>query len=171
MIRRRDDNSVNQDTYTSAINYYSEIRKGMREKANHNKCEAQYIFYSIICFTLLAPIFVTLGEGWLFGKLVPATLSVCAAAASAWLQLRKPQRLWAIYRRAQRELEREKASYDFNLNQYHDAADKDRILAERVSEIAFGVHEQWEGLVPEPENLVSLTASVTPKQSDEKNAV
>ena len=165
---RRDDVSLNQDAFTSATEYYSEVRKGMREKANHNKFEAQYIFYAIICFTLSAPLFVTLGEGWFFGKLTPAALSVFAAGASAWLQLRKPQRLWAIYRRAQRELEREKVSYDFGLRQYQEGGNKEGILAKRVSEIAFGVHEQWEGLVPESDSLDSMTPSVTPNQIEEK---
>ncbi|SRR5258708_1961456 len=97
------------------VDYYSDIRNGLREKADHNKRESQISFYAVICFTLAAPLFVTMGEGWLWGKLVPATLSVIAAGATAWLQLRKPQRLWAIYRRAQRELEREKPHTIFNL--------------------------------------------------------
>jgi hypothetical protein len=87
------------------------------------------------------------------GKLLPAVLSVFAAGATAWLQLRKPQRLWAIYRRAQRELEREKAAYDFGLDPYTETTCRDKTLASRVSEIAFRVHEQWEGLVPEPDAL------------------
>lgn len=166
---RRDDVTLKQDSFESPTEYYAEVRRGMREKANHNKCEAQYIFFAIICFTLSAPMFVTLGEGWYLGKLVPAMLSVFAAGATAWLQLRKPQRLWAMYRRAQRELEREKASYDFNLDQYRDGGSKEAILAKRVSEIAFRVHEQWEGLVPESDSLVSMTPSVTPNQIEDNS--
>src|SRR5215813_13761702 len=147
----RNDSTVTRDNFEHAIDYYSDIRKGLREKANHNKLESQIGFFSIICFTLAAPLFVTMGEGWLWGKLVPAVLSVCAAGATAWLQLRKPQRLWAIYRRAQRELEREKAAYDFGLNGYCETTGRDKMLVSRVSEIAFRVHEQWEGLVPEPD--------------------
>jgi hypothetical protein len=158
---RRDDASLKQDHFATATEYYSAVRKAMREKADHNKWEAQYTFYAIICFTLAAPLFVTLGDGWVWGKLIPATLSVSAAGASAWLQLRKPQRLWAMYRRAQRELEREKAAYDFDLDQYGEGEDKNHLLAERVSEIAFRVHEQWEGLVPDSDGLVSMTPSVS----------
>jgi len=91
--------------FETAESYYSEIRKGFREKANHNKLESNTIFFGIICFTLAAPLFVTMGEGGFFGKAVPAVLSVLAAGATSWLQIRKPQRLWSIYRRAQRELD------------------------------------------------------------------
>jgi hypothetical protein len=157
----RRDRSVPQDAYKTATEYYSSIRKGLRDKADHNKTESQLTLYAIILFTLASPLFVTLGDGWLLGKLVPAVLSVLAAASTSWAQLRKPQRLWAIYRRAQRELEREKIAYDFGLGVFGDAADRDTLLASKVSEIAFSVHEQWEGLVPEPDALVTNTPSVT----------
>ncbi|WP_375206832.1 DUF4231 domain-containing protein [Hyphococcus sp.] len=155
----RKDYSYKDDSFSSPVEYYSAVRRGLREKANHNKIESQASFYAIICFTLLVPLFVTLGDGWFFGKLVPAVLSVLASASTAWLQLRKPQRLWAIYRRAQRELEREKAAFDFNLAPYDNGDDADKKLAQRVSDIAFNVHEQWEGLVPEAD---ALTSSIIP---------
>jgi hypothetical protein len=156
----RDDKSVSKDVYKAATDYYADVRKGMREKADHNKRESQLLFYAAISFTLAAPLFVTLGEGALWGKIVPAILSVLAAGSTSWLQFRKPQRLWAIYRRAQRELEREKAAFDFGLAEYGDAGSRDKTLARKVSEIAFRVHEQWEGLVPEPETLGASTPSV-----------
>jgi len=161
----RTDKTVTTDTFSSATEYYSSIRQGLREKADHNKLESQAAFYAIICFTLASPLFVTLGSGIFFGKIVPAALSVFAAAATAWLQLRKPQRLWAIYRRAQRELEREKVAHDFMLGDYEAVADRDKLLAERVSAIAFGVHEQWEGLVPEPEAFISMTPALSPRSA------
>jgi hypothetical protein len=159
----RRDRAVDTDTLGNITDYYLSVRNGLQEKADHNKREAQASFYAIICFTLAAPLFVTLGSGVILGKLVPATLSVLAAAATAWLQLRKPQRLWAIYRRAQRELEREKIAYNFGLDEYAQAPDRDKLLASKVSAIAFRVHEQWEGLVPEPESIVSRTPTVSLK--------
>jgi hypothetical protein len=45
------------------------------------------------------------------------------------------------------------------LNPYGEATGRDKILASRVSEIAFRVHEQWEGLVPEPDTLAVNTPS------------
>ena len=41
----------------------------MREKANHNKFEAQGCFAAILICTLSAPLFVTLGEGFKAQKL------------------------------------------------------------------------------------------------------
>lgn len=155
----RKDRSIQDDAFKSATDYYSSVRAGLREKADHNKHESQIAFYAVICFTLSAPLFVTLGDGWLWGKLVPASLSVSAAAATSWLQLRKPQRLWAIYRRAQRELEREKINYDFKLHDFKVTDTPDGLLASKVSDIAFRVHEQWEGLVPEPDALLAKTPS------------
>jgi hypothetical protein len=156
----RNDKSVPSDSYKSASDYCSAIRDGLREKADHNKHESQIAFFGAISLTLVTPLFVTLADGWLLGKLVPAVLSVLSAAATAWLQLRKPQRLWAIYRRGQRELEREKASYDFRLDVYADDGERDKLLAKKVTDIAFRVHEQWEGLVPEPDALLAKTPAV-----------
>lgn len=146
----RRDRTLQSDAFVDAKSYYSELRKGLREKADHNKRESEFFFFGVIACTLTAPLFVTLGEGFWFGKVIPASLSVAAAAGTAWLQMRKPQRLWQIYRRAQRELEREKSFYDFGLHDYEDADQRDKVLARRVSEIAFETHERWEGLVPEP---------------------
>ena len=156
----RKDRSVPDDSFDSVLDFYSAVRRGLREKADHNKLESQAAFFGAISFTLAAPLFVTLGDGWLWGKVVPAVLSVLSAAATAWLQLRKPQRLWAIYRRGQRELEREKASYDFALDQYAVEDHRDKLLAQRIKEVAFHVHEQWEGLVPEPDALLANTPSL-----------
>lgn len=164
MFKPRRDKSLKSDQYDSATELYTDIWKALKEKADHNKLESQAIFFSVICFSLAAPLFVTLGSGQLLAKIVPAILSVMAAAASSWLQLRQPQRLWAIYRRAQRELEREKTAFDFALNDYDGRVDTEKQLAQRVSDIAFFVHEQWEGLVP---NADSLTASPSPTLSED----
>lgn len=168
----RNDKLIQTDTYAKVTDYYAAVHAGMREKADHNKHESQISFYVVICFTLAAPLFVTLGDGWIWGKLIPACLSVFAAAATAWLQLRKPQRLWSIYRRAQRELEREKAAYDFGLHDYADADPdrRDKLLAVKTTETAFHVHEQWEGLVPEPDALLAKTPSLTTGEVVNANA-
>lgn len=163
----RGDTSVGRDKFNSAEDYYAEIRRGFREKADHNKNESQRTFVGIIVATLLSPLFVTLGDGFWAGKAVPAALSVAAACATAWLQLRKPQRLWAIYRRAQRELEREKTAYDFKLDDYGSSADPDKLLAARVSAIAFKAHQLWEGLVPDPDALTELDPAIPSKTREE----
>lgn len=161
----RQDTTLPNDDYLKPQEYYAVLRKGFREKANHNKNESQWCFGLAIACTLLAPLFVTLGQGDLLGKIIPASLSVLAAGLTTWLQLRKPQRLWTIYRRAQRELEREKANFDYKLGDYSIAKEPEMLLAKRVSELAFKVHEQWEGLVPQPDGLV--TAKSLQEKKDE----
>lgn len=151
----RKDLTVPEDKFDSASGYYASLRKGMREKANHNKMEAQVCFAAIISCTLLAPLFVTLGDGVFCAKVVPSVLSVMAGGLTSWLQLRKPQRLWVLYRRAQRELEEEKANYDFKNGDFADTTEPDKLLAQKVTRVARWVHDSWEGLVPEPEMLAN----------------
>jgi hypothetical protein len=159
----RKDVTVPEDQYTDAGTYYGSVRAGFRNKANHNKTEAQLCFAAIIVCTLAAPLFVTLGNGLVLAKIVPSVLSVTAAALTTWLQLRKPQRLWVIYRRAQRELEQAKANYDFNDAEFDGAADKDKLLARKVTAVAKAAHDEWEGLIPEPEALGSGAAKKLPE--------
>ncbi|MET3649842.1 DUF4231 domain-containing protein [Phyllobacterium ifriqiyense] len=153
MFWYRKDKTVSKDKYPTVEDFYSDVRSGFREKSNSNKLESQLAFACIICFTLATPLFVTLATDWHFAKLTPAVLSVLAAVATSWLQLRKPQRLWSLYRRAQRLLEKEKADYDYRLNDYEDCAEPEKLLAKKISEVAFWAHEQWEALVPEPDAL------------------
>lgn len=162
----RKDTTVREDAFGTAQSYYSVIREGMREKANHNKLEAQGCFAIIIGCTLFAPIFVSLGDGVVAGKIIPSVLSVIAAGLTSWLQLRKPQRLWALYRRAQRDLEQLKADYDFDDGEFEGAPQKDKLLARRVTAIARRVHDEWEGLVPDPDMLVSSKPAKIPERKN-----
>jgi hypothetical protein len=57
-------------------------------------------------------------------------------------------------------LEREKVSYDFGLYDYAEENEREKLLAKKVADIAFHVHEQWEGLVPEPDALLAKTPSL-----------
>lgn len=153
MFRR--DRTLPVDQFASASDYYSSVRQGFREKADHNKIESQLCFLVIIACTLTAPLFVTLGAGNLWAKAVPSMLSVLAGALTSWLQLRKPQRLWMIYRRAQRELEEHKANFDFRDGEFADCVDADQLLARKVTSVSRWVHDTWEGLVPEQEFLAN----------------
>ena len=152
-MHMRQDTTLPENTYPDVEKYYSDLRQGLRSNANHNKNEAQGCFSIILVLTLASPLFVAFGPNLLLGKIIPASMSVLAGILTGWLQLRKPQKLWAIYRRAQREVEYEKSQHDFEFGNYADADDANKLLAERLSVIAFSVHEKWEGLVPEPEAL------------------
>ena len=161
------DKTVPENKFETAQDYYTSVRRGMREKANHNKLEAQWCFVTIIVCTLVAPLFVTLGTGVFFAKVIPSVLSVLAGGLTSWLQLRKPQRLWVLYRRAQRELEEQKANYDFKDGEFADSPDADQLLARKVTSVSRWVHDSWEGLVPEPEMLSTGTEKKLP---DERKA-
>lgn len=109
----------------------------------------------VVLCTAVVPLFITLGEGYWWGKTVPAALSTLAAIASAWLQLRKPQQLWTIYRSAQREIEDQETKRRFLIDKYAKAADPDKLLAESVAAIALNAHHQWVPNVPNPDHLKS----------------
>ena len=167
MFARRRDRQHPQDSYDSATDLYADVRAGLKEKADHNKIESQAAFSVVICSSLLASLFVTLGEGLVWGKIVPAFLSVLSTAAASWLQLRKPQRLWAIYRRGQRQLEWEKTAFDFKLEDYSQQADPEKLLAQRIVTIETDVHEKWEGLVPDVDSLSTITPKAFVKRKEE----
>lgn len=145
------------DDYSNPISYWSSVRSSLREKSDHNKLESQACFFAAILFSITAPLFIAFGTGVFWGKILPAVLSALVTAITAWLQLRQPQRLWAIYRRAQRELEDEKVKFDNSLAHYAKIEDKNKLLAERTARIAMNVHERWEGLVPDSSGLGMIT--------------
>ena len=155
----RRDKSLPSDDFSGSIKYWSSIRAAMKEKSNHNKFESQFCFFSAIIFSISAPLFIAFGIGDFWGKIVPAVLSALVAASTSWLQLRQPQRLWSIYRTAQRELEDEKVKFDHDLNEYDGSLDKLKLLAERTAKIAMGVHRQWEGIVPDSSSLGAIPLS------------
>ena len=167
MLARRRDRQHPQDRYDSVADLYADVRAGLKEKADHNKIESQVFYSVVICSSLLATLFVTLGEGLLCGKIVPASLSVLSTAAASWLQLRKPQRLWAIYRRGQRQLEREKTAFDFKLEDYGQNPDPEKLLAQRIATIEFDIHEKWEGLVPDVDSLSTISPKAFAERKDE----
>jgi hypothetical protein len=158
----RPDKSDIGQTGDTALDYNRSVIDGLRAKANHNKVESQLTFGIVVGASLAAPLFITLGTDWLFGKVVPAVLSVSAAAATSWLQLRKPQRLWALYRQAQRRLEDQQIKHRYGIEPYNGAPDPDKLLAAETAAIALDVHYKWEGFVPDPDALGTVSGE-TPR--------
>jgi SMODS and SLOG-associating 2TM effector domain 1 len=150
------------DSIESPLAFCERHISAMSRKADHNKRESLWSFYLIIGLSLLAPLFVTLGQEWICGKLVPSVLSLVAAAAMAWLQLRKPQQLWSMYRTAQRELEDQRNRFRYRIGAYADHPDPEKLLAQNVADIAIGVHHQWVPLVPSPEQIKHHTVQAEP---------
>jgi hypothetical protein len=135
------------------IVFCEQLIAGFKKKADHNKAESQGFFAAVIISTLATPLFVTLGEGLIPGKLIPSLLSAVAAGATAWLQLRKPQQLWGMYRTAQRELEDNRNRYRYGLAPYSDSMNRDNVLAEKISDLAIAVHHQWMPMIPSLDQL------------------
>jgi hypothetical protein len=133
---------------------FAEIaRVSFEKKANHNKNESLLCFILVLVSSLSAPLFITLGKTELISKVIPSVLSVVAAGLTSWLQLRKPQRLWGIYRNAQRRIELEQARYKFNIEDYKQSSDPESLLVERVSTITMATHSEWTEVIPAPEGV------------------
>jgi hypothetical protein len=124
-----------------------------RIKADHNKAETLRCFYLVISCTLVTPLFITLGPGLWLGKIVPSILSLIAAGATAWLQQRKPQQLWSLYRTAQRELEVQALKHQYRIDEYEQANEPDKVLAKNVAAVVLNTHRQWVPIVPSPDQL------------------
>lgn len=129
-----------------------------REKAGHNKAEALWCFRLIMGSTLLVPLFVALGPEVWTSKIIPSLLSALAAFCTAWIQLRKPQELWTLYRTAQRELEDQLIKHRYQLEEYDSNEDTDKLLAQNVAKLSLQTHQKWIPIAPNPDNLPSKSA-------------
>ncbi|MGL5257927.1 MAG: SLATT domain-containing protein [Proteocatella sp.] len=128
----------------------------LQKKADHNKSEALWSFKIVMLSTLTSPMFVAFGTGDLYGKIIPSILSLIAAGLTAWLQLRKPQNLWKIYRTAQRKIENELELYKFKINEYNsNEADKNLLL--NTNKIYLETHLKWVESVPTDKSLNVLS--------------
>lgn len=139
--------------YQSVEKFCEGLILGFKEKARHNKTESMWFFSLTMAGSLAAPLFVTLGgDNFLFAKVVPSLLSAAVAFGTAWLQLRKPQHLWALYRGCQRKLEDNLYRYKFKVGGYSHS-ERDELLAERCAEIAMEAHNEWLPIMPRGENV------------------
>ena len=134
----------------TAREYATKQSLHFEKKAKHNKRESLWCFRLTMLSTLVAPILVALGEDVWFAKITPSILTALAAFCTAWVQLRKPQELWAIYRNAQRQIEIETAHYDFKVGSFQDLNEKeaDSLLVLNVSRLLFETNKKWMGQVP-----------------------
>jgi hypothetical protein len=128
------------------------IKLSFEKKANHNKMEALLCFTLILVSSLSAPLFINIGKNDLLSKIIPSILSVIAAGLTSWIQLRKPQRLWGIYRGAQRRVEFEITKHEFGIGDYKENAEADALLAERVGGISMTTHSEWTEVIPTSED-------------------
>ncbi|TMO84425.1 DUF4231 domain-containing protein [Pseudoalteromonas spongiae] len=139
----------------SARKYGLEQLEHFKLKASHNKFESLWCFRLIMVCTLSAPLFVSLTDGFWTSKVTPSVLSAIAAFSTAWLQLRKPQELWSLYRGAERVIENQITHYDFLSGLYKDLEknDADQLLVEKISQIKLDTHKTWKSNVPNHNHL------------------
>lgn len=133
--------------------YSKKILDGFTKKAGHNKRESLTCIALILGSSALAPLFITLGNGLFWGKIVPSVLSAVAGVFTSWMQLRKPQKLWGMYREAQRLIEDQVTKHQFKIGDYDTGEDIDRLLAEKIASIALNAHNEWVKVIPAPETL------------------
>lgn len=124
-----------------------------KKKANHNKTEALWSFKLIMLSTVIVPVLIAYGSNDLWGKILPSILSCLSAFLTAWIQLRKPNQLWKLYRTAQRKLESELELYQCNAGKYKDENLKDILIIERVNKIYLSVNADWSLLIPNQKDL------------------
>jgi hypothetical protein len=158
------------ESMKSPEEFCKSIISGFKEKSSHNKTESMLCFWLSMGGALAAPIFVTLGGDmadflgqygsvFIFSKLIPSILSVAVAFSTAWLQLRKPQQLWALYRTSQRELEDHLSKFQYEIAEYSRHENPGKLLVENVSRIALDAHYSWLPMVPNPEDIKSSSAN------------
>lgn len=150
----------------SPIEWCEAIRLEFKRKADHNKRESLLCFWFSVVGSIVTPLFVTMGEQismllgisdfeFVFSKLIPSVLSVLVATSAAWLQLRKPNNLWVLYRTAEKYIESETISYTYKVGEYKDCTNTDARLISRVLDRYSSAHEAWTTLVPNPEELAN----------------
>ncbi|MCF7515119.1 DUF4231 domain-containing protein [Pseudoalteromonas sp. L23] len=145
---------MEKNTCGNARDYAMNQLQHFQEKASHNKFESLWCFKFIMLFTLSSPLLVSLAEGFWLSKVLPSILSALAAFLTAWLQLRKPQELWALYRGAERIIEMNLVKYDFSLGEYKNkSGDADQVLIETISQLKINTHESWKNNIPTKSEL------------------
>ncbi|HIF9529888.1 TPA: DUF4231 domain-containing protein [Photobacterium damselae] len=143
----------------SAASYALAQAKHFQSKADHNKVESIWCFRGVMICSLLAPLFVSLGEGVWLSKIIPSGLSAIAAFSTAWLQLRKPQTLWSVYRTTQRKIETALIHFKYKTGDYEGISDldADKLLISNVTNFASEAHHSWTKAVPDTNSLKEFT--------------
>ncbi|HII4337709.1 TPA: DUF4231 domain-containing protein [Vibrio parahaemolyticus] len=135
------------------IELANEYIQHFAQKAKHNKTESLFMFKVVMLSTLLAPLFVSFGVDTVTSKIIPSSLSLLAAMATAWLQLRKPQNLWFTYRSAERKIEKELHLYNFRAGQYKDLENPETTLVENILTVVESTHIAWGKDLPKIESF------------------
>ncbi|EKN5094273.1 DUF4231 domain-containing protein [Yersinia enterocolitica] len=154
----------NTNTNTNAITIANEMIEHFEKKANHNKNESLLFFCIALLGSLIAPIFFTLGNDLFMSKIIPSLISVATAFSISWLQLRKPQSLWGLYRSYQRKIESLVLKYNFNIEPFNNSETKDAQMIELLCNIKEESHDKWMQLVPKAEAVSHSSEKVNKEE-------
>lgn len=143
------------------IEYCQNQIRHFQKKAKHNKAETLWCFRIIMGSTLAVPVMLTFDADLWVSKILPSFLSATAAFCTAWIQLRKPQELWLLYRTIQREIEDQLTQYKYKLSEYENCIEPDRLLASNVAKLTLKAHQKWTTITPTPDNLPPSNDSST----------
>jgi hypothetical protein len=141
----------------NVIDYANRTLNGIKEKAKRNKRGSTIFFLCLLIPTAITPILILLPFGDILTKYIPAAITALASFSSAWMQLRKPQERWVLYRTAQREIEFEVDQYSYGLGSYSDPKTKDEILADRISKRALQLHYDWIPIFPKAKEIQNIS--------------
>jgi hypothetical protein len=154
--------TMSTENTEDAVAYAKGICSGFEKKADKKKNSSKLLFTIILTSSLSAPLFIAYGGTCkLTAQIIPSVLSVLAAGLSSWVQIRNPQKLWSVYRSAQRLIEDEMTKYRFRVDDYQTSSDPNQLLAKRVAEVALHAHDEWTAIVPNPN--FSSTPPTIPK--------
>lgn len=141
--------------HETAIKYAQRIRNGIEKKSKQNKNNSTFLIFIVLFSTVLSPVLILISDCDIISKYIPAFLTAGAALASYWIQLRKPQERWVLYRTAQREIEFEIDQFQHNLGEYT-IVNKEMVLADNVSKRALKLHYEWMPFVPRAEEITKI---------------
>jgi Protein of unknown function (DUF4231) len=128
----------------------SEQTKWYETKANENKSRFHIFQAIIIIASVIIPIVNLIDFATFEIRIISSILGGTVAGVTAFMQLKKYQENWLLYRATEENLEKEKYLFLYGAGPYSDAKDDNRkkILVERVESIIsfetsqfFGMHQ------------------------------
>lgn len=108
-------------------------------KATHS----QRMFKRLKAATITASALIPLVAFCPYGKYVSAALGFIVVVVEAFQQLGQYQQTWFTYRATAEALKHEKYLYYAPAGDYADAADRHRLLAERIESLVSQEHARW----------------------------
>lgn len=126
----------------------TEQMKWYETKANENKSRFQIFQTVIIIASVIIPIVNLIDFATFEIRIISSVLGGTVAGVTAFIQLKKYQENWLLYRATEENLKKEKYLFLYDAGPYSDAIDDNRkkILVERVESIISSETSQFFGM-------------------------